>query len=349
MFGVSAKGANENPIGQFGTGLKYAIAVCLRHGLKITLYLNGWEYTFDVVQDSIRDKEFGFINMYGVSKFSDHPDTVIALPFTTELGKHWELWMAFRELYSNTIDEQGEVFPTDEFVPDVDDDETIFVIEGDEFVQILVDKADVFLSSSATKTANKIDIHEGESNVVYLKGIRVAEFEKPLMHKYDITDHAELTEDRTLKSVSSFEYKLSTGVAASDDEEFITKLVTAPETHHESNLNFRYLDNHVSETFLKVVKKLMKKAKDKLNPTVISLYETIAKAKREKATNKRKGFVVYLEMPDGVSDRDMKDFLLDGIKSAKGELHHEDPLVQLDLETIRINYANEKEDDDIPF
>ena len=89
-FGVNVKPNTDNPIGYFGTGLKYAIAVLLRHGIKITLYTNGQEYQFYTKEKDIRGKEFmvcryrktGLLN-----KFSYHE-----LPFTTEHGKNWELW-----------------------------------------------------------------------------------------------------------------------------------------------------------------------------------------------------------------------------------------------------------------
>ena len=96
-FGVSVKNGS-NPIGMFGTGLKYAIAVLLREGRHISITSAGREYAFDVVEKNIRDKAFNICRCNGKD-----------LPFTTELGKTWELWQAYRELYSNCLDEGGEL------------------------------------------------------------------------------------------------------------------------------------------------------------------------------------------------------------------------------------------------
>lgn len=94
-FGVSAKEC-DNPIGYFGTGFKYATAVILRAGGRVTVHNGPDTYAFSARPKEIRGQSFNIIHM------NDQP-----LSFTTDLGKNWEMWMAFRELYSNTLDEGG--------------------------------------------------------------------------------------------------------------------------------------------------------------------------------------------------------------------------------------------------
>ena len=96
-FGINAKN-NDSAIGYFGTGLKYAIAIILREGCKIAINSCGNSYKFSLKEQTIRGKSFSVICMNG------NP-----LGFTTELGKNWELWMAYRELHCNTLDEGGTI------------------------------------------------------------------------------------------------------------------------------------------------------------------------------------------------------------------------------------------------
>ncbi|WP_217468779.1 hypothetical protein, partial [Staphylococcus aureus] len=111
-FGVSSK---ENPgaIGFFGTGLKYAIAILLREGCDITIHAGKRKLEFGIKRDRVRVDDFNVVTMNNRR-----------LGFTTEVGKTWEVWQAFRELYCNTMDERGEVFEADE-VPEVAADETV--------------------------------------------------------------------------------------------------------------------------------------------------------------------------------------------------------------------------------
>jgi hypothetical protein len=76
-FGVSAKDpCNSNPIGYFGTGLKYAIAVLLRNDIPITIHSGLDTYAFEARRDVIRSKTFDMVYM------NDSP-----IGFTTDLGK----------------------------------------------------------------------------------------------------------------------------------------------------------------------------------------------------------------------------------------------------------------------
>jgi hypothetical protein len=38
IMGMNAKPNTDSPIGYFGTGLKYAVAIALRHGLTLTIW-----------------------------------------------------------------------------------------------------------------------------------------------------------------------------------------------------------------------------------------------------------------------------------------------------------------------
>ena len=101
-MGVNVKPDNDAAIGYFGTGLKYAIAVLLRHRQQVVVW-SGWRRVeLTATTETIRGKDFAVVNM----RDGDGPWQ--SLGFTTELGRNWTLENAYRELYSNCKDEGGE-------------------------------------------------------------------------------------------------------------------------------------------------------------------------------------------------------------------------------------------------
>lgn len=309
IMGVSAK-VYDNPIGRFGTGLKYALAILKRHNHDVYIQIGKYYYELEVHKGKLRDKEFDQLKLVRYVADSFEPIEEHLLPFTTEYGKNWELWMAFRELYSNTIDEQGTIYAVDEDDDiEIDEDETAIIVVGEAFVQIMNEKADVFLPSAPVNKTSYVDIHEGQTKAVYNKGIKVAEFEKPMMHRYDITGYAALSEDRKLTSDYYFNSQLADSVTKSDDEELIEKIVTAQKDYHESDINFDR-DVTPSDTFLKTVKRLIKKGKDSINPTVVRLYESFVKKVRAEKKDKREKWTIVITVEDSFDREDIKEHLL---------------------------------------
>jgi len=133
MMGLNVKPNVANPIGHFGTGLKYAIAVCVRSNIPITIWSGLTRYMFKPKKSKFRGEDINEIKMIR-QDFSNVKDLrsfrkasnskgrpivdkrgmpkawVQTLPYTTEYGKDWKLWQVFRELYANTLDEKGYVF-----------------------------------------------------------------------------------------------------------------------------------------------------------------------------------------------------------------------------------------------
>jgi hypothetical protein len=105
-MGVSVK-ETENPIGFFGTGLKYAIAATLRLGGQITIWRGQEPMSFHLSPRTIRGKEFQLIEMRTIGEADISARNILPLAFTTEYGKAWEPWMILRELRCNALDEEG--------------------------------------------------------------------------------------------------------------------------------------------------------------------------------------------------------------------------------------------------
>lgn len=196
-FGISAK-ENADAIGQFGTGLKYAIAVALRHGCVVELWRGLECWRFGTLQTDIRDKEFALVTM------QQDGGQLIELAFTTELGKHWQPWMAFRELESNTRDERGETFLVND-APSPSADTTAMLVTGMDAEYEARRKT--FLDPHLLAECSGLEIHKGVSEAVFCKGVRVLDLKHPAEFTYNF-QHLELTEDRTAKSEHDVFWKI---------------------------------------------------------------------------------------------------------------------------------------------
>ena len=94
LMGASTKRENQNLIGRYGSGLKYAIAYFLRNNIPVTVFSGLNQITITVSPVLLGDQVFERISING------EPTSI-----TTDLGPDWEMWHAVRELYSNALDE----------------------------------------------------------------------------------------------------------------------------------------------------------------------------------------------------------------------------------------------------
>lgn len=205
LLGVNVK-TSSSAIGRFGTGLKYAVAVILRHGGTLQLFVDGTEYEFYLHSKDFRGKTFQQIRM---RKRDSGPLgrwlSSKALPFTTEFGKDWKLWQAFRELMSNTKDEAGEVLtfkygPKESpgFNPPAKG--TTIIVDCPAFYEAM-QEAEVFLVHDGQELVyedDSVEIYNRPSKHLYYQGIRVYDLRYPARLTYNFkTGYVNLTEDRT--------------------------------------------------------------------------------------------------------------------------------------------------------
>lgn len=168
-MGVSVK-VNDNPIGYFGTGIKYAIATLLRTGHTVSLFTNGETVQFRLREKEIRGKKFELV-------FMDDEQ----LAFTSELGKNWEVWQAYRELASNTMDEGGSI--SGRFV----EADTVFAVDGPEIGKAHDERNKIFLHSEPWLIADGVEVHRGKSHWLYYRGVRVQRLLKASRFTYNLT------------------------------------------------------------------------------------------------------------------------------------------------------------------
>lgn len=221
-MGVNVKEGDS--IGYFGTGLKYAIAVFLRENIDFKLFIGENEYTFFTESKTIRGKQFDYCYMVG-------PFDSIQLGFTTELGKNWDIWQAYREIHSNCLDENGSV-GTD--VQRKEPCSTLFIVEDrEEFIGIFLDP------EKPLHKSQDVDIYHGESDWIYYNGIRAKQLDKPSRYTYNIKRKCTLTEDRLL----CFDYEigqvLTKAISSMDDFDVINSIITEKECF-ERTLSFEH-------------------------------------------------------------------------------------------------------------
>lgn len=249
-FGASVKSAGA--IGYFGTGLKFAIATLLRNNQKVRLITNGETYNFVTVPVVLRGETFKMVGIEG------HP---VNLSFTTELGKNWEMWMAFRELYCNALDEGGSVINTETYFADT---HTYFVVEGDLIEKEFAEKENNFLigRQPLVQTPN-VDIYEGKSPYIFYKGIRVATLPRQSEYTYNIKSKQELTEDRTLKSRPDFE--LARALTSLSDYAILNTVLCS--SLYEGLLDYDWMTIEPSAEFFEVGLDILRNDGHKLSPS----------------------------------------------------------------------------------
>lgn len=203
VMGLSSKPSTDSPIGHFGTGLKYAVAGIMRLGGKITFYTGDRIYQVKAVESLFRDKIFQQLQLEEEGK------SPVLLPFTTELGKHWEIWALYRELWSNTVDEDGEIVEEVEELSELERKYlTVIKVECQELVAVHreLDKHFLPKGSKPLTVFGPIEVYPyNSSTVIFYRGIRVLGQEdgwRSLLFSYNITCELELTEDRTIRQMN---------------------------------------------------------------------------------------------------------------------------------------------------
>lgn len=237
-LGVSVK--EEGAIGYFGTGLKFAIATILRGGGSVSVYRGKEEFRFGTVTKEVRGKPFEIVTMNGDE-----------LGFTTQLGRDWEPWMAFRELACNALDEGGKFYAEGHSVGEIDDDETLVAVHSEEITDAYYARHEILLETPATYANDLIEIRPGASSNIYYRGVRVGRLSYPSTHTYNLLRKVDLTEDRTLKYWWEADDHIARGLAMCDREDLLLPALSCGERKYEHNLMFS--ETHKpSPAFLKV-------------------------------------------------------------------------------------------------
>lgn len=250
VMGVNVK-YSASPIGHFGTGLKFAIATALRAGQSISLARPDGLWRFAPIPEIIRGRSFARVNLIEPS------GAARPLAFTTDLGRDWQLWMAFRELESNCRDEEGasgNVLPEGPWG-------TVFAIEGHAFEEVWKEREKVFLARDREPLweNENIQIFErtpaDDPRSVFYRGVLAGALPRQGEFLYNVKGELVLTEDRTIQSMWSVAWWASEAIAQSAKPGLIRRALIAPKERWEAEAltNWPY---HFSEEFDGVMREL---------------------------------------------------------------------------------------------
>lgn len=268
-FGVSVK-AGDNPIGFFGTGLKYAIAVLLRTGHKVSITSGIEVVSFGISSESVRGQPFDFVTMQA----GDGPATSIG--FTTELGKQWELWMAYREIACNCKDEDGEGFYTTT-KPEPLEGVTRVIVVGDAFEGVFDQGHQFILADKPSLTIGTAEVRNRKGNAFFYRGVKVMDLPRPGLYTYNVNAQMTLTEDRTVKSSWEIGQHIAKMVLQAEDARFIREVVTADDAYFEAQLDFHGWGCTTSEAFLRTVGECISDKRSKVNETAMKVWKDATK------------------------------------------------------------------------
>lgn len=253
-IGDSEKREDETKIGKFSSGQAYSTALLLRDnvGMEINIYggfyTEGEKYTECINYSTIKrvcestnkskevivlDYEMQFHgNCDSAHSFSEgHTESqTIETAFALQLGYNWELWMAYRELMSNVIDEGGYVLEQDSYPePETGTVITLTFDESNSFYGVwqnrhlyINEKEPLFKISNR---AEALENNEGYLRI-YKQNILVYENEKiPSRFAWNIK-FGTIDERRILSNVYSVEQDISYEILNTKNEDFLRTIIT---------------------------------------------------------------------------------------------------------------------------
>lgn len=241
-FGVNVKDG-DSPIGFFGTGMKYAIAILLRAGASFVVQSGLTVHQFTAVKSTIRGKDFDIVHMDGVP-----------CGFTTDVGKNWEMWMAYRELFCNARDEGGHA-SEDKEAPDPREDWTRVIVDGCDAFDEAHRTSESFLLFDRDPIAvipRVVEVYSGSSSSAFYRGVRVGNC-RGSRYTYNALRQMNLTEDRTMMYSFQFLDAVRSAVAKSTDARFIEYAVTQKKDSLESEIDYNAHTGGFSDKFDEVV------------------------------------------------------------------------------------------------
>ena len=260
-FGVNVKPNTDSPIGFFGTGLKYAIAIALRNNAPIYITQHTGSALvrtdFFTRPTDIRGKSFDLVYM---QRGNDEP---VSMGFTTELGKTWQPWMALRELMSNTMDENGVVSTSK-----ISSKRTTIAV-GQPIANAMP-ISELYIGAPQAEGV-EISACAARSSKFYYQGFYVGDFHMPTLFRYNFNCKLNLTEERTFNNIHTLESIVRNAVIQSHDEELLRSFLTAPKDHWESTFYWQYSAFNASTTCRAVIDKLMQGDRSKLSENVRAL------------------------------------------------------------------------------
>lgn len=211
LLGASTKRGDDSKIGYYGSGLKYAFALMLREQIAFRVFSGLNEVKISKRSTKFIDQKIDVMTVNG-EKTS----------ITLDAGVDWEPWFAIREIYSNTIDENGTMAVGAEVKPEKGKTK-IYIDTKSEKLEDIVNNWNNYFTTTrpiAQKTHSGNILTKLPINpyfTVFRKGIRVYSNDYFSLFDYDLRNIA-INESRVVKHSWDAEQKASELLALSNLE-----------------------------------------------------------------------------------------------------------------------------------
>lgn len=267
-MGDSVKRGDDSTIGQFDSGLKYALAILYRSGVEVEILSGGISYEIGttIITPDHKAKEVLTVN--------GEPTA-----FSPQLGFNWEPWMAYRELYSNCIDEGGEVFFLDDEDPLDLNYETIIQLKGSSLNEEMIkDWGLYFLDpKKALCESNGVKVYPNNSGhlKLYKSGILIYEDKNvDSLFLYD-DKHASIDERRYLNDLYSLKCNIGYSLSQCEYEEVVTSILNCDHSLFEDSVSFS--GSYFGDVWKRCIREFNEKTPIQPNTLISDLFEEIVR------------------------------------------------------------------------
>jgi len=247
LMGISSK-RNEDKIGFFGSGNKYAIALLLREKILFRIFSGLKEVKIETEPVMFRKQLFHQIIING-QKTS----------LTTSMGVDWENWFAIREFYCNAVDE-GEVKMTVEKLARPKKGKTIIFVDlsekfGNFFEDInnyiLVNK--IRIDSVETEYGYVELLEKSDEFICYRKGIRIYPTNKEKsLYTYNFIS-IQINESRIFKYDHEVKERIASYFAVSQNREVILNFLQNWKGNFEEYALWQYANDKLSKEWQSIL------------------------------------------------------------------------------------------------
>lgn len=224
-MGGSEKVGDDTKIGQFASGLKYAMALMIRNKVDFKVRVREEEYIIDqytLVDEANPNKNKECLVIKELKSGKEYKTG-----FCVDLGLNWEPWMILRELFSNMKDESG--FYLTDNISEVEG--TVMTLDFDttsSFYNIWNNRH-LYINEKEPlfKVSNDLFAFDNDEKYlrIYKQGILVYEDkDKYSEYAWEIL-FGEIDERRLLNNVTGVIVKIADEISYSDNEEFLKTIV----------------------------------------------------------------------------------------------------------------------------
>lgn len=253
-MGGSEKLGDETKIGAFCTGLKYSLALFLRHDVKFEAFVKGNTYIGGKDRDyseiftpyvyyqedelTGKNKELigidvsrdfqSFNSLHCEDIFEVEVEEKLETGVSLHLGWNWQLWMALREIYSNMLDEGGyytEDLPTVKYGTVI----SLGFEEGSEF-DMLWNSRHNYINEDEWEYEIDYSIRAKHNPTdkwlkIYKQNILVYEKRDCFSEFSYLVPNAEIDERRMLVNVSGIKTSIRGAIVGSNNKDFLRQII----------------------------------------------------------------------------------------------------------------------------